>query len=220
MLDCERRAGTVPSCWDAEPDIELGAHGVMNADGDTRDDNARPTKDATTATGISVRRKILIGALTALIVVAGALVFTFDTGDELSEFHQIEITTLDGDALSFASLAGKPVLLNFFASWCGPCIAEMPVIEALSLEFADELTVVGLAFEDVEPARDIVESTGITYLTGLDTDGILLERFDGFGMPTTVFVDGSGKVADIHIGELTKSAFRDKLREHLDVGGV
>lgn len=192
----------------------------MTAEDCAYDDRAQTTDGDTGPSGVSRQRKVLIGALVVLIAGAGTLLLTFKPDGESSAFHQIEITTLQGDPLSFASFAGKPVMLNFFASWCGPCVSEMPVIEALSREFTDELTVIGLAFEDAKPALDIVASTGVTYLTGLDENGVLLERFDGFGMPTTVFIDSDGSVIDIHIGELSESAFRDKLLEHLGIGGV
>ncbi len=180
------------------------------------------------AGSLSSARKAILGAL--LVVIVGAGIALFTTGDnddspplaagELSEFHQLEITTLTGEQTNFSSLAGKPVVLNFFASWCGPCVAEMPTLEALHQDLGAELTIVGLAIEGVRPASEIVEQTGVTYLTGLDEDGILLERFDGFGMPTTVFIDANGTVVDTHIGELTDGAFRDRLREHFGIGDV
>jgi len=163
----------------------------------------------------------LKGALLAVLVVAGVLLLTLDTEPaETSEFYQIEVTMLNGESLSFASLAGKPVLLNFFASWCPPCVAEMPTIEALHQEFGEEMNFVGLAFEQAQSARAIVAETGVTYLTGLDEDGILLARFEGIAMPTTVFIDAEGKIVETRIGEMSDAAFRAKLSELFGIAGT
>ena len=96
----------------------------------------------------------------------------------------------------------------------------MPTLEGLHQTLGTELAVVGLAIEGERPARETVEETGVTYFTGLDEDGILLERFDGFGMPTTVFVDADGVVVDTHIGGLTDAAFRDRISDLFGIGDV
>jgi len=178
---------------------------------------------------LSPVRKAVIGALIVVIGVAGVLLFTLDAGGEnpetvvtgeLSEFHKLELITLDGEPTSFAQFNGKPVIVNFFASWCAPCKAEMPTIEGLHQTLGDELAIVGLAIEGERPARETVEETGVTYFIGLDEDGALLERFDGFGMPTTVFVGANGQVLDSHVGELTDEAFRSRISDLFGIGDV
>lgn len=178
-------------------------------------DDARATRG-----GLSRGRKAAIGALALIIVVAVVGLVAYDAGSDEVAFHDIEFETLGGEAASFAPYAGRPVVLNFFASWCGPCVAEMPTLDVIHRDLGDELTVVGLAFEGARPAADIVARTGVTYPTGLDTDGVLLERFDGFGMPTTVFVDGDGRVVDTHIGALTETALRARLAQLFGIGDV
>jgi thiol-disulfide isomerase/thioredoxin len=183
---------------------------------------------STVADGLSTPRKAAIGALLVVIIAAGTLLFTIDGGGadepvalgELSEFHKIEVVSLDGELTPFAQFAGTPVVINFFASWCGPCKAEMPTIEGLHQTLGDELAVVGLAIEGERPARETVEETGVTYFIGLDEDGVLLERFDGFGMPTTLFVAANGDILDSHVGELTDEAFRSRIRDLFGVGDV
>jgi len=161
---------------------------------------------------------VLRGALLVVVVVSGLLLISLDTEPSASnEFYAIEVSTLDGGSLPFSSLAGKPVLLNFFASWCAPCVAEMPTLEALYQEFGEEMNFVGLAFENVKSARKIVAETGVTYPTGLDEDGVLLAQFEGIAMPTTLFIDGEGNVVETRIGELSDAAFRKKLDDLFDI---
>jgi len=182
-------------------------------------DLADNTGSRVSRTLIAHRRVILKGALLLSLVAAGLFLFNLDEqADEPKEFYLIEVATLDGGSLPFSSLAGKPVLLNFFASWCPPCVAEMPTIEALHQEFADQMNFVGLAFESAQSARSIVAETGVTYLTGLDEDGVLLAQFEGIAMPTTVFIDSEGTIVETHIGELSDAAFREKFKELFGIG--
>ena len=195
------------------------------ADSETPD---APTTAAQTTATLSTARKAVIGALVVVIAVAGVLLFTL-SGDndpevlvtgEPSEFHLTEVVALEGGTTDFTHLQGTPVILNFFASWCAPCKAEMPTLDDIHRAFEGEVAVVGLAIEGERPARETVEETGVTYFIGLDEDGVLLDRYEGFGMPTTVFFDANGLVVDTHIGELTEEAFRDRIDELFGIGDV
>jgi len=116
---------------------------------------------------------------------------------------------LDGGSSSLAAHEGTPILLNFFASWCAPCVAEMPDIEVLHQEFGDRVAFIGLdTQEKAEEGRKIVQKTGVTYEIGHDPDGTFFAAFGGLGMPTTVLIRADGSVADTHSGALTA----DKLR--------
>ena len=194
----------------------------------TTAEESRGDDQTSTTTGLSALRKALIGTLLVIITAAGVLLLTLDSGgsgeqlpdDELTEFHLIEVTALNGDTASFAQFAGKPVILNFFASWCAPCRAEMPTLEGLHRILSDELSVVGLAIDGERPAREIVGETGVTYFIGLDEGGALLDRFDGFGMPTTVFIGANGEILDSHIGALTDEAFRHRITDLFGIGDI
>lgn len=112
--------------------------------------------------------------------------------------------------------AGQPVVLNFFASWCAPCVSEMPDFEEVHQQRADEIQFVGLATRNApSEALGLVERTGVTYPLGLDPDGSFFAVFGGLGMPTTVFLDSSGQPTDVHTGQLTVDALNAKIDEHL-----
>ena len=77
-------------------------------------------------------------------------------------------------------LTGAPIVVNFFASWCAPCVEEMPAIEAVHQSLGDQVTVVGLANQDGdENALATVEATGVTYPTYGDPDSSAISYFGG-----------------------------------------
>ena len=118
---------------------------------------------------------------------------------------------------SLGELIGtKPVVLNFFASWCAPCLTEMPGFEAVHQSLGDQVTVVGMAYQDSpEDALATVEQTGVTYPTYTDPDGSALTYFQGLSMPTTVFIDASGEVVDTVSGALSENELRAKISDVL-----
>ncbi len=127
--------------------------------------------------------------------------------------HAITFNTLDLEPASLSVYAGCPLIVNFFASWCVPCVTEMPDIEQFWNLHGSQVAVVGLAVEDVEPARLIVAETGVTYPIGIDESDLLIE-LGGLGMPTTVFVSADGELLQSHSGILTFEDLVSKASEH------
>jgi cytochrome c biogenesis protein CcmG/thiol:disulfide interchange protein DsbE len=123
---------------------------------------------------------------------------------------------MTGGRRSLADYRGRPLVVNFFASWCVPCLAEMPGFERVHRELADQVAFLGLNLQDpVDAGRSVVERTGVTYDIGRDPDGALFQSFGGIAMPTTVFIDASGAVVDLHSGEITAGELRDRIDELL-----
>jgi cytochrome c biogenesis protein CcmG, thiol:disulfide interchange protein DsbE len=122
----------------------------------------------------------------------------------------------DGSTTSLTAYEGEPLVVNFFASWCPPCVAEMPDFQRVHLEVADEVTFVGLNTQDqLTAARDLVARTGVTYDIGLDPDGELFRDFEVVAMPSTFFVGADGTVLHRHAGLLTEQQLRDLIDDHL-----
>lgn len=104
---------------------------------------------------------------------------------------------LDGKGeLSLASLRGRAVVLNFWASWCGPCKDEAPLLQEAYERWRDEgVAFVGVDVQDFRgDARDFIERYGVTYPNVYDGKGSLVGRYGVTGYPETFFVDASGKV--------------------------
>ncbi|HEX6419588.1 MAG TPA: TlpA disulfide reductase family protein [Acidimicrobiales bacterium] len=127
---------------------------------------------------------------------------------------EVRLAALDGgeDRALGELLGTKPVVVNFFASWCVPCVDEMPAIEAVHRSVGDRVTFVGMANRDTAAqALATVEATGVTYPTYDDPDASALTYFGGLAMPTTVFIDAAGEVVDVHSGALTEAELRARL---------
>jgi len=115
-------------------------------------------------------------------------------------------------------LGERPVVVNFFASTCQPCVKEMPAFESVHRALGDQVRFVGLAYRDApEAALSIVESTGVTYETFADADDDAADLFGLIQLPSTVFIDADGKVLDVHPGALDEGQLRDRLEEHFGV---
>jgi len=121
---------------------------------------------------------------------------------ELGPIHEVQFETLLGDQATLASYAGQPLIINFFASTCAPCVQEMPDLQRFHQSHGAEVSLIGLAVEGARPALGIVAETGVTYDTGL-APGDLLVDLGGYGMPTTVFISESGEILQSHTGLLT-----------------
>ena len=123
-------------------------------------------------------------------------------------------TTLDGQQLSSAGLAGDVLVVNVWASWCAPCRSEAPSLERLSKEFADQgVSFIGLNTRDSDTsARSFVERFGISYPNVVDRDGVLQLGFrDSLpprAIPSTLVIDRSGRVAARVLGAVSESSLR------------
>ena len=87
------------------------------------------------------------------------------------EANDFEIDLIDGEPFKLSDQRGKVVLINIWATWCGPCVAEMPEIDQLAEDYADDLVVIGInCGEPEETVVDFVEENGYGYLFAADTD--------------------------------------------------
>jgi cytochrome c biogenesis protein CcmG/thiol:disulfide interchange protein DsbE len=118
-----------------------------------------------------------------------------------------------GGKLSLASLRGRPVVLNFWASWCVPCKGEAKMLEQASQQYRDRGVVfLGIDYHDVtSDARTFISHHGVTYATVQDGSGMVGDRYGLTGVPETFFIDRRGRLVGVHIvGTITNqvAAFR------------
>ena len=152
------------------------------------------------------RRLVMIGLGAFIVVAAVAFVFIGAGSDATGGEGHLDIAfeVVDGEPARLSDYAGDALVVNFFASWCGPCRAEMPDFEEVHQQLGDDVRFIGLAFNDRPgDAVEIVRETGITYEWGIDTAGEIFEAYDGAVMPTTVFVRADGTIVEVHAGILT-----------------
>jgi thiol-disulfide isomerase/thioredoxin len=123
----------------------------------------------------------------------------------------------DGTLASTAEFKGRPTVLNFWASNCAACVAEMPDFEEVHLALGDRVDFVGMNTADVsrEAAVALAAQTGVSYPLADDTTSVVFREFGGFVMPTTVFLNAQGQVAGSWAGVLTADELTRLINENL-----
>jgi peroxiredoxin len=125
----------------------------------------------------------------------------------------LRLPALDGGTLELARYRGRPVLVNFWATWCAPCVREFPLLRRSMEEHrADGLVVLGVLVNDSpEKARAFVREHGGAWPVGVDRGGRAVGAFKLIGLPESVFVRRDGTLASRVLGELTPTRLRAQL---------
>lgn len=122
-----------------------------------------------------------------------------------------------GGTFSLASLRGKPVYLNFFASWCSPCAEETPWLVNFYNEYRSRgLVTIGVdELEDAKKALAFARQHGVTYPVGHDDDGAMGKDYGVIAMPVHVFIDRQGRVSTFRLGEMTSAEIETAIKKIL-----
>ena len=128
------------------------------------------------------------------------------------------LTGIDGSPVRLADSAGKIRLVDFWAVWCKPCVAELPMLQGLYDTYAsDGYQMIGVYHSDEKPEqiRAFLEERGVHYPTGISTDE-LAEGFGGvFGLPAAFLIDGEGVILQRYQGEKSPTKLEQDIREAL-----
>ncbi len=124
-----------------------------------------------------------------------------------------DLKTLDGQAVRLETFRGKPLMMNFFASWCDPCRDEMPLINALASKASSSgYSVLGIAVQDRRASvMEFAKEAGIVFPIALDLNSKVQRAYRIFGPPATFFIDAQGVVRDIVLGPITPERAREAL---------
>jgi len=155
----------------------------------------------------------LIGAGLGLLTSAAAPAASIAPGAPAPAFQLHSAASTD---VSLSDLKGQVVLINFWASWCGPCRQEMPVLEQLYRKYkAAGFTLIGI---NVEPksgdAEGFLKATPVSFPVLFDPESKVSRLYDVTGMPSTVILDRTGKIRYIHHGYKPgeESEYLDQIR--------
>lgn len=163
----------------------------------------------------------LVAALVGAWLVGGASAGVEVAGDVRpgGTIERLELPALEGDGtVAYSAFDDQPLVINFFASWCPNCIAEMPDFEQVHQELAGRVGFLGVSQADPPDASiELARQTGITYPTAIDRNGVFFNAAGGVGMPTTIFVRPGGEVAEVWVGGLDADTLRQLIVDELGV---
>ena len=157
---------------------------------------------------------VLVGAVVAAVLLTsgGGQTVKAGGGEAAPAFTLPNLEEGKG-AVSLASYRGTPVLVNFWATWCTPCVQEMPMLEAAHQRFGSKVQFIGIDRQDYRPdALAFVQRTHVTYPSASDPDATLDGSYRLRGMPTSVFIDARGRVVQRVTGPLTRAQLDDGLK--------
>lgn len=119
-------------------------------------------------------------------------------GDVAPEFTA---PLVDGSSFTLSENSGKVILLNFWATWCGPCVGEMPAFQDLYEEYGDEVVILAVnCMEDQETVDRFIEETGYDFPIAYDEDGTVSFTYPSSGIPYTLVIGKDGIVKQIYVG--------------------
>ncbi|MGB5944971.1 redoxin domain-containing protein [Paenisporosarcina sp.] len=132
-------------------------------------------------------------------------------GDMAPDFT---LTTLDGKKVQLSDLKGKKIIVNFWATWCPPCKAEMPHMQNYYEDFAKDENVEILAVnltngDKVESVQNFVEDYGLTFPIPMDVEGKVGETYQAITIPTSYMIDTKGRIQNKIVGPMDENMMKD-----------
>ena len=164
---------------------------------------------------------LAVVGLVLAFAVAGLLLTREDTSNGASKpsleakeaAPDFTLALIKGGNFHLGDHKGKPVMINFFASWCLPCREEAPVLEKVIHEYgAKGVVFMGIAIDDTEDKmKDFMTRYGVTFPVGLDKTGVVQKSFGLYGIPTTYFINKQGIINYFHSGSVTEELLQHEL---------
>ncbi|MBE0698936.1 MAG: TlpA family protein disulfide reductase [Anaerolineaceae bacterium] len=165
---------------------------------------------------------LLIGVLLGVLIVFGGSSNHQGAGQRIpptigSAVKDFTLEKLDGEPLKISGVRGKPLILNFWATWCPPCKEEMPLLAQYADAYSDQLVVIGVNYaEEKDLVERFVNEQNITFPILLDKSGTVADIYFVRNYPMTFFIDKDGVLRAQHLGQLTN----DVMIRYLELIGI
>lgn len=162
-----------------------------------------------------------VGVIVALVLSGTISLGGSNTADGAAPLARLEegslandftLDNLKGEKIRLSDLRGKPVVLNYWATWCVPCIEEMPMFQAYSERYPNFMMIGVNQAESLELVSPFIERMGLTYPILLDLNSKVSQAYKVFLLPTTFFIDEEGMIRFRHYGIMTQDQFQYYLR--------
>ena len=138
----------------------------------------------------------------------------FENSQDLKPAPDFTLTSLEGESVALSDHQGQAVMINFWATWCPPCLAELPLIESFAESHAEKLVVLAVnAGEEKASVLNFVNEFGYDLQFILDPTNSLASQYQVRGLPTSVFIDQQGMIQGTHIGVLNESLLSNYLSQ-------
>lgn len=144
------------------------------------------------------------------LLMLGLIIWSSGSGFPDQSFRpapDFRLTDLEGKTLTLSDYQGKILLINFWATWCPPCRAEIPdFVEVYASKKSQGLEILGVSVDNLDPSslKNFVSRLKINYPVALATEKIILDYQPGEYIPTTIVLDKKGRIRHKHVGQLDK----------------
>lgn len=158
------------------------------------------------------------GAAAAAAGIGVAMLRSTDSSEPSTDIWALRLARPGGGELAFADLRGKPLLINFWATWCPPCVEEMPLLARFSRQHQHAgWQVVGIAVDREQPVREFIAAKGIDFPIGLAAgEGLALSRSLGNsagGLPFSIALDAAGRASARKLGALSEGLLDEWVKQ-------
>lgn len=164
----------------------------------------------------ALRRPALAGVAAGMLVwgmASGALTLVQHATQPLPA---LQVLAIDGTPVSLNSYAGKPIVLNLWATWCPPCRREMPMLAKAQSDYPGVTFLMVNQGEEARALRAFLEQQDLKFShVLLDASSKAMQTYGSRGLPTTLFFDAQGKLVDSHMGELTAARLKEAISRHV-----
>jgi len=163
-----------------------------------------------------IKQALASVAFFLVAVTAGA------SGTGVQKVQNFSFTDVDGEAHQFSEYQGKWVIVNYWATFCGPCVAEIPALNSVAKRFKDEAVVLGMEAGETpsDELKQFMAQKKIAYPIIPTQDSTMFALGLVYGVPTTFIVNPKGEIVDTHMGAITSAMLQNYLKAEKDGGST